>query len=195
MPLRVHPFRAAKPERTPFSRRYAWAARYWDGHACSQLVRYLEEGVYSIPVREVASVNRVQLQQLAQTRLLDAASLLKEARWAAAYYLTGYAIEFKSRILRHLGDTGIIFRDQKYLTNLAKCWSHDLVFLHQLGGLEADFGVARGANPTLDAYWGVVKDWKETSRYEDRTEAEARALYEAVTHDPHGVFRWIQTRW
>jgi hypothetical protein len=77
---------------------------------------------------------------------------------------------------------------------LAKCWSHDLVFLHQRAGLEADFGAARGANTTLEADWGVVKDWKETSRYEDRAEPEAIALYEAVTHDPDGVFRWIQTR-
>ncbi len=142
-------------------------------------------------------MNRAQLQQLAQTRLVDATSLLKEARWAAAYYLTGYAVEcgFKSCILRHLDDTGIIFRDQKYLGRLAQCWSHDLVFLHQLANLEAEFGTARSLNPTLEAHWGVVKDWKETSRYEDRAEPEARALYEAVTHDPDGVFRWIQTRW
>jgi hypothetical protein len=142
-------------------------------------------------------MNRAQLQQLARTRLDDAESLLKEARWAAAYYLTGYAIEcgFKSCILRHLDDTGAIFRDHKYLTSLAKCWSHDLVFLHQLADLEDEFGKARGANPTLEAYWGVVKDWKETSRYEERAEAESRAMYEAVANDPNGVFKWIQTRW
>jgi hypothetical protein len=42
----------------------------------------------------------------------------------------------------------------------------------------------------------VVKDWKETSRYiDERPEAEARALYEAVSHKPDGVFQWIQSRW
>jgi hypothetical protein len=142
-------------------------------------------------------VNRTDLQRLAVARLDDGQAMLNASRWSAAYYMTGYAIEcgLKSCVLRHIDETGVIFRDQKYLNNLAKCWSHDLVFLVQLAGLEADFGVARGASPALDGYWGVVKDWRETSRYEEKTEAETRALYEAVTHNPDGVFRWIQTRW
>ena len=64
-----------------------------------------------------------------------------------------------------------------------------------MAGLDADFGVARGANPVLAASWGVTKDWKETSRYEEKTEAEARALFEAVNQKPDGVFLWIQSRW
>jgi hypothetical protein len=64
-----------------------------------------------------------------------------------------------------------------------------------LAGLDAEFGAARGSNAALDAFWTVTKDWKETSRYEDKMEAEAKALYEAVSHNPDGVFRWIQARW
>lgn len=67
--------------------------------------------------------------------------------------------------------------------------------LIQLAGLEKDFGRDRGKNSMLEVHWGVVKEWKETSRYEDKTEAEARSLYEAVTHNPDGVLQWIQTRW
>lgn len=79
---------------------------------------------------------------------------------------------------------------------MAKCWTHDLVNLVGLAGLKSDFGMACGANPTLNAHWGVVKDWKETSRYiETRPEAEATAMFEAVSHDPDGVFKWIQSRW
>jgi hypothetical protein len=142
-------------------------------------------------------VNRSDLQRLAQTRLDDAQALLAASRWSAAYYMTGYAVEcgLKSCVLRHIDVTGVIFRDPKYLKSLAQCWSHDLVFLFDLAGLEVDFGMACGANPTLNGYWAVVKDWKETSRYQEKTEAEARALYEAVTHNPDGVFLWIQTRW
>jgi hypothetical protein len=69
------------------------------------------------------------------------------------------------------------------------------VKLVNLAGLDADFGAARGANAALDTFWAVTKTWKETARYEDKTEPEARALYDAVSHDSDGVFRWIQSRW
>ncbi|MBY0232822.1 MAG: hypothetical protein K2W96_26365 [Gemmataceae bacterium] len=142
-------------------------------------------------------MNRPQLQALALERILDAEALLVAGRWAAAYYLTGYAVEcgLKSCVLRYLDSTGVIFRDRDYLKVLADCWTHDLVKLVKIAGLDADFGVARGVNPVLEAYWAVVKDWKETSRYETKTEPEARGLHEAVTNDPHGVLPWIKTRW
>jgi hypothetical protein len=142
-------------------------------------------------------LNRAQLQHLVQLRIDDARSLLAAGRWAAAYYLTGYAVEcaLKSCVLRYLDDTGMIFRDAGYLKSLAGCWTHDLVRLVQLAGLEADFGRACGANPALNRSWSVTKDWEETSRYVDRSEVNARELFEAVTHDPNGVLKWIQTRW
>jgi hypothetical protein len=82
-----------------------------------------------------------------------------------------------------------------YLKQLADCWTHDLVKLVNLAGLDADFGAARGANPVLGGYWGIAKDWKETSRYDEKTEIEARGLFEAVSHKPDGVFLWLRSRW
>ena len=64
-----------------------------------------------------------------------------------------------------------------------------------LAGLDADFGAARGANPALGNFWTTTKDWTEASRYEETPEAEARRLYEAVSHKTDGVLRWIQSRW
>ncbi|WP_462250642.1 hypothetical protein, partial [Ferruginibacter sp.] len=46
--------------------------------------------------------------------------------------------------------------------------------------------------PALDLNWSDAKDWKETSRYDDRMESDARLLYNAVTHEPDGVMRWIR---
>jgi hypothetical protein len=64
------------------------------------------------------------------------------------------------------------------------------VKLVNLAGLDEEFGLTRQANPALEAFWGEAKDWKESSRYEDeRPEADARAMYEAVSHNPDGVFR------
>jgi HEPN domain-containing protein len=143
------------------------------------------------------AVNRKHLQALAKTRLKDAKALLGRKWWSGAYYLSGYVIEcgFKACLLRHLGESGAVFGEPNYLKRLADCWTHDLVKLVGLAGLDADFGAARAANPDLEKHWGVTKDWKETSRYEEKTEAEATALYEAVSHNPDGVFRWIQSRW
>ncbi len=142
-------------------------------------------------------MDRKKLQGLAKTRLQDAKALIGRKRWSGAYYLCGYVVEcaLKACLLRHLGESGAVFGDQQYLKKLADCWTHDLVKLVSLAGLEADFGAARGANPALDVFWSTAKEWKETARYEEKTEREARALYEAVSHNPDGVFRWIRSRW
>jgi hypothetical protein len=152
----------------------------------------------NVPLPNGASaVNRNQLQALAKERLKDAKALIARKLWSAAYYLTGYIIEcaLKSCVLRHLDTTGILFRDREYLKKLGDCWTHDLVKLVNLAGLDAAFGAARGANAALDRNWTVVTEWEETSRYAEKTETDAKALYEAVTHDPDGVFQWIQSRW
>jgi HEPN domain-containing protein len=142
-------------------------------------------------------VDRNQLRVLARIRLEDSRALLGRKRWSGAYYLCGYAVEcgLKACLLRHLGESDAVFGDSDYLKQLAKCWTHNLVELVNLAGLDKSFGISRGANSNLDYYWSTTKDWKETSRYVEKTEAEARALYEAVSHHPDGVFRWIQSRW
>ncbi len=142
-------------------------------------------------------MDRTQLQELALARLVDAEVLLEKARWTGAFYLCGYVIEcsLKACLLRHLGESAAIFGDKEYLKKLAKCWTHDLEELMILAGLEAAFGKSCGANLTLSDFWGVTKDWKESSRYEQKSEAEAKQLYEAVSHNPDGVFRWIQSYW
>jgi HEPN domain-containing protein len=137
------------------------------------------------------------LRRIARERLNDAKSLLANKRWSAAYYLCGYSVEcgLKSCILRYLGESAAIFGEQSYLKRLANCWTHDLEELVKLAGLNARFGMDRGANPRLEDFWIVTKDWKETSRYERRTKVEARNLYTAVSNNPDGVFRWIQSHW
>lgn len=142
-------------------------------------------------------MNRATLQHLAGIRVRESQSLLDAGHWSGAYYLVGYALEcaIKSCILHHLEKTGMIFRDRKYLNKLAGSWTHELDTLLDLADLTAAFGVACGANPALLGFWGVANDWKETSRYEQKTELEARGLFEAVTHDPNGVLKWLQTHW
>ena len=140
------------------------------------------------------SVNRVQLQQLSNDRIEDARILLDNRRWTAAYYLAGYAVEtaLKACILKFVDDTGVIFTDKRFAE---KCWTHRIEDLVKQANLEPQRGQDIGQNPVLGGYWGVVEAWTEISRYEQKTEAEAKNLYEAVTNDPDGVFRWIQRHW
>src|SRR5262249_3689937 len=44
-------------------------------------------------------------------------------------------------------------------------------------------------------HWGTALLWKVESRYQPRTEAEARGLHEAITHDPDGVLPWSKNFW
>jgi hypothetical protein len=142
------------------------------------------------------ALNRADLQQLSEDRILDAQELLAAGRWSGAYHLAGYAVEcgLKSCILSHLERTGMLFRDRNYLRSLADCWTQ-LDKLVSIAGLTAELGIACEVNPVLAGYWGVAKDWNETSRYEHKTQTEAEELLEAITNDPNEVLSWIRIHW
>jgi len=139
-------------------------------------------------------MNRADLQQLANDRVEDARILLLQNRWTAAYYLVGYAVEtaLKACILRFVEETGIIFKDKKFAE---KCWTHRIEDLVTQANLKPQLGLDIQANAALGGHWGVVEGWTEVSRYEQKTETEARNLYNAVTNVPDGAFRWIQQHW
>ena len=139
-------------------------------------------------------MNRSQLRQLAEDRLLDTQLLLAGSRWGAAYYMAGYAIEcgLKACVMAHVEGTGAIFQDKKFSE---KCWTHDLEELLKLANLKPALDIAAAQNPLLSASWAVVKDWKETSRYEQKAQADAQALYDAIANQPDGVLQWIRIRW
>jgi HEPN domain-containing protein len=142
-------------------------------------------------------VSRAELQRFAENRIIDAETLLTAGRWSGAYYLAGYAVEcgLKSCVLHHIERTGMIFKDKEFLNRLGKCWTHDLKQLVDLANLKDEQDTANRANANLFANWGVVCNWKETSRYEEKTALEARGLYDAITHVPDGVLAWIRLHW
>jgi hypothetical protein len=70
-----------------------------------------------------------------------------------------------------------------------------LASLVKTANLEREFGIAQGANKQLEVFWGVVKDWTEESRYQDKGKAEAEQLYEAIVNEPDGVLKWIKSHW
>lgn len=139
-------------------------------------------------------MNRAQLRQLAEDRILDASCLLVGSRWAGAYYLAGYAVEcgLKACILAHVEAMGVIFLDRKFSE---KCWTHDLEDLVVLANLKPSLDADTASNVALARNWAIAKEWWETSRYEQKTEPEARALYDAIATHSDGVLQWIRIRW
>src|SRR4051812_4920582 len=125
-------------------------------------------------------MNRASWRRLAEARVRDARSLLQARRWAAAYYLTGYAVEcgLKACIVVYVRrNPDVIFREKRYSE---KSWVHDIEELLKLAGLKPQRDADVTANPALRTHWQTVKDWNEISRYQHKTKPEAENLYKAV---------------
>ena len=139
-------------------------------------------------------MNQSELQLMANERMLDAAALIAGNRWAYAYYVAGYAVEcaLKSCVLSRMIHTGGIFTDKKFSE---KCWTHDFGELVELAGLKPELNQQLANSPAFAGNWGTTATWKETSRYEQKTEPEARLLYEAINHNSDGVLKWIRNYW
>lgn len=137
-------------------------------------------------------MNRTDLHQLAEDRLLDAEALINDTRWSAAYYLAGYAVEcaLKACIakLTNLHD----FPDKHFA---AKCFTHNIEELLIQSGLGPQFNADTIANPALHANWQITKDWDEKARYQQWSELQARELFQAISDANNGVLPWIKGHW
>jgi hypothetical protein len=140
---------------------------------------------------------------MAEERLRDAKALLDGQRWEFAYYTAGYAVEcaLKSCVLARMVYTAWVF-EEKWEAKL--CLTHDFSKLIDLAGLRTELNnqlaasAATASGPTgglFVLHWGTVSQWKVESRYQAKTETEAKALYAAITHVPDGVLLWIQKYW
>jgi HEPN domain-containing protein len=140
-------------------------------------------------------VDRLQWQQLAERWLLDAKALLDAHRWAAAYYVAGYAVEcaLKACILARVAvEAEVLFEERKFSE---KCWTHEVMELIKLAGLESSRAADAAANKRLRDNWLIVKDWSEKTRYQTPSHQRAKRLYRAITDIPYGVMPWIWVRW
>lgn len=138
-------------------------------------------------------MNRAELHQLTKDRLRDAQALLVARRWSGAYYLAGYAVEcaLKSCVIVHLMKTDE-FPARRFSE---QCWTHNLKDLVKLAGLEAELDADAGADPLLNAKWGTVQEWNESSRYLTKPRKKAQLLYNAIADKNHGVLSWIKLHW
>jgi HEPN domain-containing protein len=133
------------------------------------------------------------LQQLAELRLEDARVLLQNGRYAAAYYLCGYAVEcgLKACIARQI-------RQYEYpptANHSQRLFTHKLTTLVELAELIDSLDNQRHSFPGFERNWLVATNWSEESRYKDWTEQQARELFDAVSDQVSGVLAWIRRHW
>ena len=138
-------------------------------------------------------MNRADLQRLADDRLADADVLLGGARWAAAYYLLGYAVEcgLKACAARQFRQDEV--PDKRVVNDF---YTHALDKLLAVSGVKAPLEDRARNDPAFGINWNTVRDWDETSRYEHLTsEAKARDMRFAVGDPTSGVLSWLKTQW
>ncbi len=130
-------------------------------------------------------MNKVDLQQLADIRIAEAASLLglTTPMPDGAYYLAGYAVEcaLKARIAGMYGQHD--WPEKKFVS---ECHTHNILTLVRLAGLEVDLAADSKSNIDLALNWSIVKDWNERDRYERHSGAKTQKLITSITDDPNG---------
>jgi HEPN domain-containing protein len=138
-------------------------------------------------------MNRTDLHTLVDLRVADANALLGTGRYAAAYYIVGYAVEcaLKACIAKQIKEHD--FPDRKLILD---SYTHNLEQLLAITGLKSDFDARIDADKIFEVNWTIVKDWSENARYDATIpEVKARDLVAAVTDHAHGVLAWLKTQW
>ncbi len=137
-------------------------------------------------------MNRTELKQLARIRLREAKILLDSGNYNGAYYLAGYVIEcaLKACIAKQIRNN--VIPDRNFCNDFYK---HNLSDLVRFAGIETERINLEHNNANFAANWAVVKDWKESSRYETFTRIQAKELYNSIASRNGGVLKWIRTFW
>ena len=138
-------------------------------------------------------MNRGDFQKLTRERLKDAQALLQKHRYSGAYYLCGYVIEcaLKACIAKQTQQFDFP-PERKSIENI---YTHDLKKLIGAAELKVKLYEDFKSNKDLERNWAVVKDWKETSRYEEYDQKKAQDIYQALADEKHGVLQWVKQRW
>ncbi len=119
--------------------------------------------------------------------------LFAAAAFEGAYYLAGYAIEcaLKACVAKQIQEFD--FPDKRLAE---RSYTHDLVQLLHISGVEATFADAIRADKALGWSWGTLKEWSEANRYRlDVTQKSAEDMLAAVGNETSGVLSWLKRHW
>jgi hypothetical protein len=119
--------------------------------------------------------------------------LFAAGAFEGAYYLAGYAVECALKACVAKQTREFDFPDKRLAE---RSYTHDLVQLLRISGVEANFAESIRANEALATSWDIVKDWSESSRYRwDVTEKSAEDIVAAVGNEKSGVLPWLKRYW
>lgn len=138
-------------------------------------------------------MNRDDFKQIARIRLKEARVLLNSKHYNGSYYLCGYVIECGTKACIAKKTRRYEFPPNR--KSVDAMYVHDLTKLIKAAGLERNLDEKILENKMFDENWTTVKDWKETSRYEIKSEKDAQDLYSAVADRKDGVLKWIRQYW
>jgi hypothetical protein len=118
-------------------------------------------------------MNRTDLQLLADARVADAEILISAGRWAAAYYLLGYAVEcgLKACAARQFQQDEV--PDRAVVNDF---YTHSLDKLLGISGVKAALEERARVEPDFQVNWNTVRDWKESSRTIIQRQKRRRAI-------------------
>jgi HEPN domain-containing protein len=135
---------------------------------------------------------RGDFQTLADMRAEDARILLAAGRYAAAFYMCGYAVECALKACIAKQTREYEFPDLKQVRD---SYTHDARQLIVEAKLKNDLD-SQKKNSGFERSWNVLLSWSEIKRYEHQiTHQEAQDLYIAVTDSTNGVLTWLKNYW
>jgi len=137
-------------------------------------------------------ITKQDAETLSQMRLDDATQLLQAARYSAAYYLAGYAVELGIKACIAGVFQANVIPDRSFVD---KVYSHKLDELLGLAGIKKQFQDDMKQNAALSAAWGVASKWNETSRYGLWDQFAAASMVAAVGEQQNGVLQWLKKHW
>lgn len=136
-------------------------------------------------------MNRAEFQQLAEVRIKEAKALLDAQLWDGAYYLAGYAVEcaLKACIAK------LTKADEFPPRETRDYYTHDLNVLVKTARLAHTRDTEAKTKPQFGKFWTRVVGWNEQARYDQKPQAEAESLYEAIADPTDGVLQWVRRHW
>lgn len=143
----------------------------------------------------MSELSRRDWQSVCRNRIEEAELLLNHQKWSMGYYLSGLSIEMamKAAIARQFKAS--CWPSRSLFKAGGGIYTHNINELAKHAGLSLQLQAERATKPRFDLYWKAVVDWDVESRYLEKTEAEARSMYEAVTNRRNGVLRWVRRHW
>jgi len=130
---------------------------------------------------------------MADKRLEEAKLLYGNKYYDAAYYLSGYAIEFalKAVICKRL-NIELFDSSQVSKGSAGPLQLHGLPTLIVFSGLQAELSDKKNLDAGFDAAWSLVSQWNDRRRYEEGCSQKTAREFLIGTNT---LLSWIKTYW